>query len=576
MNYDESFSTTSEAASKFSQIFPKYDISPQICQPEILCPICGRKFQHLVTHTLVCLMCFAFDRQVADLIANEIVLPCCPKCKRFLGQTWRQIDEKSPEFLELLLSKLPKVAQISNLHPDLTRAGPSSNKFTLALTFPQIFRIGATNSPFLPQPPHITTRIQVRIKPKNCPDCECVLGSSDVRSVVRIRHDNPSQKLLLHLEQNILRNSMERQVFRMEKSAHEFSFFFVKQKFAEDFIEFVGRCFAFKRKDSVETVDLSVRRQKSVRRTTVVLEFLQPCSNDLVILPQELTDMLGMPHRLNLCHKIGTSIRLLCPKTFHACDLNATLYTKFEQKIKILSYFENRTHFKVIDVHPAEGLAICHKSVGSNAIARVWLVNLERESDSKIIQCLSHIGHVLKPGDHVYGFDLTKGHLYAQVAPLYPGQEPPACVPIRKTYPESPRIWTLKRLKFCPGELSDFGIFQDSSLIELENSCFEDFCLELENNRYIRSKINLYGNRESETKPASSNSSLLDLTNSLSLEPDLIKGPSAHDFALKFPERIQMTELLRDEQLSNLEEKEDPDFAEILKRFRELGLAGQF
>ena len=122
-----------------------------------------------------------------------------------------------------------------------------------------------------------------------------------------------------------------------------------------------------------------------------------------------------------------------------------------------------------------------------------------RASDHLQLSCTTHLGHILKHGDSVVGYDLTTLS-FEELEGLPNQRYLPDVVLVRKIYPERRRrIWRLKRM-----EVEEEGETRPRRE-DIEQQDFEEFMEELEQDKHLRAKVNLYADptalREGEAPP---------------------------------------------------------------------------
>uniref|UniRef100_A0A2P2J1X0 Uncharacterized protein MANES_01G121600 n=1 Tax=Rhizophora mucronata TaxID=61149 RepID=A0A2P2J1X0_RHIMU len=109
----------------------------------------------------------------------------------------------------------------------------------------------------------------------------------------------------------------------------------------------------------------------------------------------------------------------------------------------------------------------------------------------------THLGHLLKPGDHALGYDLHATNTNDTELDKYKSLVLPEAILIRKSYEEKrqrkcgrARAWKLKSLKM---EVDDSRVRFDQEKLNTE---YEEFLRDLEENPDLRFNISLYHNEE--------------------------------------------------------------------------------
>ena len=142
---------------------------------------------------------------------------------------------------------------------------------------------------------------------------------------------------------------------------------------------------------------------------------------DLIIIDEKMRKELGLSGRYLICSKVSRFIHLLNNSGVNGrkVELDSEQYFNYEEKGHIIEYIPfrgNCTEFMVIDVDYDE-----HKPKGKpnqtdmSTLSRSFLslkksahVDVQRTTDWKPFSIRSHLGEVLRTGNIVLGFDLTK------------------------------------------------------------------------------------------------------------------------------------------------------------------------
>lgn len=127
----------------------------------------------------------------------------------------------------------------------------------------------------------------------------------------------------------------------------------------------------------------------------------------------------------------------------------------------------------------------------SNIANRFAYVEVLKEKDNEVYCCQTHLGHILKHGDSVVGYEVRSINCTEDLQNLKGQKSLPDVILIRKQYDEKhkkKKIWKLKRQDV---EENDFGgkrkKYEATRKMDLEE--FED---EIEQDKGLRKHINLY------------------------------------------------------------------------------------
>lgn len=162
------------------------------------------------------------------------------------------------------------------------------------------------------------------------------------------------------------------------------------------------------------------------------------------------------------------------------------------------------TKYVVLSVVPLLlGSRACAKKRGNDRRPRLAECVVAREGDLGVcdqqFNCISHLGYILCEGDIVLGYDLTSAS-WTTDANLSKKFDIPDVVLVRKYYgSEGARKWALKNL-----EVEHRQELNSSEVLFAEKD-YEEFMQEIEGDKEMRTKINVYKSQviEARAKPAS-------------------------------------------------------------------------
>lgn len=155
---------------------------------------------------------------------------------------------------------------------------------------------------------------------------------------------------------------------------------------------------------------------------------------------------------------------------------------------KALMSFKALTEYTVLDSTP---VASTRKFIRVNRKTRLAEVEVVRNSDFGVNDqrfiATSHLGHLLKAGDTVLGYDLTT----AVLSEATDDYVLPDVILVRKLYPrrakKSERNWHLKKMEGVEESVPLRKV--DQNMVDSE---YDRFLEELEEDKDMRSQINLY------------------------------------------------------------------------------------
>jgi len=229
-------------------------------------------------------------------------------------------------------------------------------------------------------------------------------------------------------------------VLKIDSSRHGLDFYFLSLPQAQHFAHFLARLAPLKIKTSSKLVSADSKNNTANIKYTLACDVVPLCRDDLVLVQKESKSLLG--GRLALVTKVASVVHMIdaSPKRspfnrIDAMDITAEAYHKngggggtasVNDKgcYSILQTSERLVPFVVLDVELC-GESEGHEDVDSNSngnplykgptsgVQKFALadVQLARESDlgknDEVLSCVTHLGHLIQPGDVVLGYDLV-------------------------------------------------------------------------------------------------------------------------------------------------------------------------
>jgi NMD protein affecting ribosome stability and mRNA decay len=266
--------------------------------------------------------------------------------------------------------------------------------------------------------------VEYQIKWKMCNNCDREYTNRTWHALVQLRQKRESgspRKGLAALEMALGRNKdIRRNVLKIDTSRHGLDFYFLTLPQAQQFAQFLSRLSPMKTKTSSKLVSTDVKSNTANMKHTLTCEMVPLCRDDLVLVHKESRTKLG--GRLSLVTKVGSVIHLMdaCPKRSNKIDvmeLTADGYHKggASSGYTVLQSSERMIRFVVLDVE------LCDPTTTENelyegpqsGVEKYTLADVQvaRESDlganDDVLSCVTHLGHLIQPGDVVLGYDLV-------------------------------------------------------------------------------------------------------------------------------------------------------------------------
>lgn len=325
-----------------------------------------------------------------------------------------------------------------------------------------------------------------------CDDCKKEFTPHTWKAMVQVRQKAVSKKTFLYLEQLLLKNNMHKKCIKISSAPEGMDFFFRNKSHAQTLVDFLGAIVPSIKKESKELISHNSKDNTYNYKFTMYLEIPRVCKDDLLILPRKVTKEVGGANSIAICYKVGSQIHLYDTVTLKRFELNANMWFNNDPDIKVVPFKGNETEFYVVDIYQDKDSKMSFNHSFAQIELRFAHLVVRRSSDSKEFNCITHMGHILKHGDTVLGYDLTALNSSDELSTLDNQKYVPDVIIIRKTYPKGNRIWKLKRMEVEEGlEVAKPSKKQKQAMADGDKD-LNDFCEDIEQNKFLRSKINLY------------------------------------------------------------------------------------
>lgn len=272
------------------------------------------------------------------------------------------------------------------------------------------------------------------------------------------------------------------------------------------FISFLEDVVPMKVKSSKKLIGTDDKSNISNYKYTHLVEICTLCKDDLLFLPKKLALTIGNINRLVLVKNISTVIQVIDPLSGQTANIESDAYWRDPFRPIITAARTRLTRFVVLGKEPLF-LERNHskRAVGKKQRSKLALVTAARESDLGIndsqMEEHCHLGYLMKCGDVALGYDLTEAQLVEDEAEeLRMSGKLPDFVLVRKLYggvaageadAAKKRMFQLKRLDVKRGEEQESRKSKKKD-VDMENVDEEDFLQELEADREMRTRVNIY------------------------------------------------------------------------------------
>jgi len=346
------------------------------------------------------------------------------------------------------------------------------------------------------------------VRNQQCTECQAAFRQGSWKVLVQVRQRVGHKRTFLYLEQLILKNGAHRGCLSIETFKDGMDFYFPDKGKAARFMSFLEDVVPLKIKSSKKLISTDDKSNVSNYKFTNLVEICTLCKDDLLFLPKKLARHIGNISRLVLVKNISNVIQVIDPLTGQTGSIESDAFWRDPIRPVITAARTRMTRYVVLG-KDAIYLERNHSKRGVNKKQRskLALITMARESDlgtnDSQLEEQSHLGYLMKSGDVALGYDLRETQVVDEDAEVERTKGKfPDVVFVRKLYggvatgeadAAKKRMFQLKRLDLKKGEEEIMGkgkkIRKD---VEMERLDEEDFMQELEADREMRTRVNIY------------------------------------------------------------------------------------
>ncbi|KAJ4840889.1 hypothetical protein Tsubulata_010392 [Turnera subulata] len=456
----------------------------------VLCCKCGIPMQPNAAN--MCVKCLRSEVDITEGLLKHAIIIHCPECDSYLDppKTWIKAQLESRELLTFCVKRLKKNTTrvgVRLVDAEFIWTEPHSKRIKVKLRVQKEVLNGA-----ILEQAYVVEFVQ---QEHMCESCMRVQANPDQWvAAVQLRQHVSHRRTFFYLEQLILKHDAAVRAIKIKQLEQGIDFFFGNRSHGVKFVEFLGKVSPIRSRHDKQLVSHDAKSNNYNYKYTFSVEISPICREDLICLPPKVAVSLGNLGPLVICTKVTNSIALLDPFTLRHCFLDADQYwrTSFQSLLTSRQLVE----YIVLDVETISREVIVGGSRYALADAQVARLSDFGKNDT-IFYIKTHLGHILKPGDQALGYDLYGANSNDIELDKYKGLVLPEAILIKKSYEEKrqrkrskPRSWKLKSLNM---EVDESRGRTDP---DKQNTEYEEFLRDLEENPDLRFNLSLYRNKE--------------------------------------------------------------------------------
>jgi len=344
--------------------------------------------------------------------------------------------------------------------------------------------------------------VDFAIKNQQCKNCEASYAQGVWHGVAQVRQRVPHKRTFYLLEQILLKHHAHSDCINIITYKDGMDFYFKEKGPTLRFIDFLEAHVPLRQKHSRKLVSADFKSCKGNFKDNYLIELVPVCKDDLVSLPKELAKNCADLNPLCLIKQVSAGIHVIDPQTGERHEFSSDKYWRWE--FSSLMSSRDLEPFVVLEVEAIfQEARASAKRRGNFKKMQMAEVVLAKEADlgKNDIQfrCKTHIGHLLKTGDIVMGYDTTRAAWALEGAgkpeALCRGAIPDVVI-VRKDYTKkrglrsevSGRAWELRKLDVDATADQQMNK-RDERIMEQD---YETFLQEIEADREYRTNVNLY------------------------------------------------------------------------------------
>lgn len=394
-----------------------------------------------------CAACLRTNIDITENIPKQGNLFFCRNCERYLNppNDWVACTLESRELLSLCLKKLKGLREVKLIDAGFIWTEPHSKRIKVKLTVH-----GQVNGGVVLEQVFV---VEFTVSNQMCDDCHRVEAKDFWKCMVQVRQKAKNKKTLFYLEQLILKHKAHDNALGIKNSPEGLDFFYAQDNHARKMVDFLQTVLPVKASQSKKLISHDIHSGTYNYKFTWVIDIVPISKGSLVCLSPKMQKSHGSIAPICLVTNVANTIHLMDPLTAQMAEINGNSY--FRTPFLPICDPKQLIEYTVMDI---EIITNRHQFPGQGPIsfkhvtADVWVVkSSELGINDATIHTKTHLGHLLKPGDAVLGFDLRDANVNNDDFDKLKTENVPDVVLVRKHFGDKDRRrrmrkWKLKHL----------------------------------------------------------------------------------------------------------------------------------
>lgn len=447
----------------------------------ILCCMCSIEIQQNPAN--MCVSCLRQNVDITEGILRQLTIHSCRGCGRFLCPPWQSVQLESKELLAACLRKIPGLSKVKLIDAVWIWTEPHSMRLKIKLTVQKEVMNGA----ILQQ----AALVDFTIRNQQCKNCEASYAQGVWHAVVQVRQRVSHKRTFFYLEQLLLKHGAHSDTINIVTFKDGMDFYFKDRQPAVRFLDFLSHHVPTKSKYARKLVSADHSDNVGDFKHNYFVEIVPVCKDDLVVLPRPLAANLSDVNPLCLVKAVGADIHVVDPATGERHEISVEKYWRHEF-IPVMTS-KQLVPFVILSVEPVvQAIRPSAKQRGAGRKIRMAECVVARERDlganDTQFTVLTHLGHILKEGDVVLGYDLSSAAWAHErgIDEQIRGAMPDIILTRKNYATRGERKWALKAL-----EVDEEAVLSGKEQEAVEAD-YEDFLQQVEGDKEMRANMNLY------------------------------------------------------------------------------------
>lgn len=458
----------------------------------ILCCQCG--VQIAPNPAAMCVNCIRTQVDITDGIPKQSTLFWCRGCGRYLNppNAYVNAEPESRELLALCLRKLKTLNKVRLVDAGFIWTEPHSKRIKVKITIQkEVFSGTILQQVFV---------VEYIVAHQMCEQCHRREAKDTWNAVVQVRQKVRHKRTFFYLEQLIIKHNAHRQTVRIKSLPDGIDFYYSTATDARKMVEFLSAAVPARSKTSERLISHDIHSNTFNYKYSYSVEIVPVCKDDIVCLPRKLCQSLGNISPFNICTKVGNSLHFIDPMNLHHVEMPSSLYWRFP--FASVAGHGQYTEFCVLDIEPVLDHHGNPVEWGKFLLADCQIMRVRDMGENDIqFMVRTHLGHILQPGDNVWGFDFTCAVTNEENSNAIDPSEYPDVMLVKKSYTEKRKQHKKRNWKLQLLDKDEDGLARrDGKDVNSADRDLEEFMQELEEDPEMRAHVNIYRDAEAEVE----------------------------------------------------------------------------